>query len=564
MKRSFCLRLMLWFGGASTLVLGVAMVITYLISTRHALQELEASALAVEQNFSARFEARFKLAESVATMLALDAESGRSDPTPDYSAYLGRVLRNNPELYGTCLAWVPGHRDSGPALFAPYCYRDPAGAHFVQLGTPGYDYPSKSWFRRAADTGLPSWSEPYLDVGGGEKLMLTFSVPFRGRSGQVVGVATADVTLEALQAEVGRLQVGEMGYAFVVDAQGRFLAFPEPGRILVDGVPRANPSLWRTMGRTPQGTVKSVDPLDGGPCWMIFQRLQRPALTLVMAFPEGEVLKDVTFLQKALFGTGLGYYVALLILVVFIARSMSRPVELVTAMARRVAEGDLNTTMPALETGDEMAELAHVFNKMVADVRIMISRIQQSTRDHERMQRELQIAREIQMSFLCRDFPPWPDRDEFEIHARCLQAAEVGGDFYDFFLVDEDTLGFALGDTAGKGVPAALFLAVCRTLLRAYAFHHRSPAVCLEEVNRRLCDENDPAMFVTGVYGLLDLRDGCVTLCNAGHPAPYLLRASGEAEETAPPGQSSAGHPAGSLPRVPPHPGAGGPPVPVQ
>lgn len=533
MRRSFGLRLMLWFGGASTLVLGIAMVVTYLISCRQALHELDVSAQAVEQNFSARFEENFEHAETVAGMLALDGELRPGDPPQGYRVYLEKLLQRNPDIYGACMAWVPGRHPSGRSLQAPYCYRDSQGFHFVQLGTAVYDYPSRPWFRRAAESGKPGWSEAYLDEGGGEKLMLTYSAPFLGPTGKVEGVATADVTLDSLQAEARRLRVGEKGYAFVVDGKGRFLAFPDSRRVMSDGLARTNADLLRLMGQSPRGTLRGADPLDGGACWMIYQRLQSPDLALVMAFPEGEVLADVTFLQKTLLITGLGYYVVLLVLVALIARSMSRPVELVTAMARRIAEGDLNTTMPALDTRDEMAELAHVFNKMVADIRIMITRIQASTREHERMHRELQIASEIQLSFLAREFPPWPDRDEFEIYARCLQAAQVGGDFYDFFLVDDDTLAFALGDTAGKGVPAALFLAVCRTLLRAYAFHHRSPARCLEEVNLRLCDENDPAMFVTAIYGLLDLRQGTVTLCNAGHPSPYLLRAVGEAEELA-------------------------------
>ncbi|HMB93718.1 MAG TPA: SpoIIE family protein phosphatase [Rhodothermales bacterium] len=144
------------------------------------------------------------------------------------------------------------------------------------------------------------------------------------------------------------------------------------------------------------------------------------------------------------------------------------------------------------------------------------------------LQHELDLARQIQLSSLPSRFPAFPDRSDFDLHATMLPAREVGGDFYDFFLVDDDRLGFVLGDVSGKGMGAALFMAVTRTMVRATALRGLPVETCVRHVNRVLHPESLPRMFVTLIYGLLDTRTGAVTYCNAGHNLPYVVRASGE------------------------------------
>jgi sigma-B regulation protein RsbU (phosphoserine phosphatase) len=121
-------------------------------------------------------------------------------------------------------------------------------------------------------------------------------------------------------------------------------------------------------------------------------------------------------------------------------------------------------------------------------------------------------------------FPPFPERTEFEIYAQMVPAKEVGGDFYDFFMIDEARLGFVIGDVSGKGVPAALFMAVSRTLLKSTALTGHAPHQCLEQVNRLLRAENDSQMFVSLFYGILDTRTGEVTYSIGGHDPAYWLR----------------------------------------
>ena len=146
------------------------------------------------------------------------------------------------------------------------------------------------------------------------------------------------------------------------------------------------------------------------------------------------------------------------------------------------------------------------------------------------LRREVEIASEIQLSILPRTFPAFPDRDDFDLHAAMLPARDVGGDFYDFFLLGPTQLGVVIADVSGKGIPAALFMAVSRTLMKATALTAPSPAACLRQVNRLLCAENSAEMFVSLFYAILDTRSGRLVFSNGGHNPPLLVRAGGGAQ----------------------------------
>jgi sigma-B regulation protein RsbU (phosphoserine phosphatase) len=148
----------------------------------------------------------------------------------------------------------------------------------------------------------------------------------------------------------------------------------------------------------------------------------------------------------------------------------------------------------------------------------------------ERMEGELSIGRDIQMSMVPAKFPPFPDRNEFSIFAKLIPAREVGGDFYDFFLIDQNLLCFCIGDVSGKGVPAALFMAVTKTLIKSMAKNDAEPASVLTAVNTELSQNNDSAMFVTIFLAMLNLKTGVLNYCNAGHNPPYLKRQDGSIE----------------------------------
>ena len=182
-----------------------------------------------------------------------------------------------------------------------------------------------------------------------------------------------------------------------------------------------------------------------------------------------------------------------------------------------IATGNLDIELPALRSKDEVGRLADSFSHMKNSLKQYIKELTETTAAKERIESELKVAHDIQMSLLPKLFP---ERKEFDIYATLEPAREVGGDLYDFSLLEEDRLFFLVGDVSGKGVPAALFMAVAKTLLNRLAERCTDPSLVLTQVNKELCRENESSMFVTLFCGLLDFKTGDLLFSNAGHNPP--------------------------------------------
>ncbi|HQG44394.1 MAG TPA: SpoIIE family protein phosphatase, partial [bacterium] len=198
------------------------------------------------------------------------------------------------------------------------------------------------------------------------------------------------------------------------------------------------------------------------------------------------------------------------------------------------AYGDIDNIRIAMNRGAfdfiikpiDFNDLEITINKSLNDLRLFKEAMQ--SRDQLLfIQHELEIATEIQTSILPKTFPPFPDRKEFDLYARMIPARQVGGDLYDFFLIDKSRVGLIIGDVSGKGIPAAMFMAVSKTLLKATALKGIPPDTCLESVNNILVDESLASMFVTVFYGIFDSRNGSFEYCNGGHTLPYLITREG-------------------------------------
>lgn len=183
-----------------------------------------------------------------------------------------------------------------------------------------------------------------------------------------------------------------------------------------------------------------------------------------------------------------------------------------------------------IHTGDEIQELSESIKTMEMEINDYIDHLTEVTAEKERMGAELNIATQIQASMLPCIFPAFPDRNEFDIYASMDPAKEVGGDFYDFFLIDEDHIALVMADVSGKGVPAALFMVIAKTLLKNTAQSGISPKEVLSQVNTQLCENNEAEMFVTVWLGVMQISTGHMVCANAGHEYPAIRRVGGQYE----------------------------------
>lgn len=223
--------------------------------------------------------------------------------------------------------------------------------------------------------------------------------------------------------------------------------------------------------------------------------------------------------------------VAMVCYVLFVKFAVTTPIGKLAAFTKEItASGKFENQQINLKTGDEIEDLGNSFNYMLVELENYITNLSRITAEKERIGAELDVATHIQKSMLPCIFPAFPDRREFDVYATMNPAKEVGGDFYDFFMVDERHLAIVMADVSGKGVPAALFMVIGKTLIK----DHTQPGIELgsifTQVNDLLCEANSEGLFITAFEGVLDLVSGEFKYVNAGHEAPYICKKGADFE----------------------------------
>ena len=221
-------------------------------------------------------------------------------------------------------------------------------------------------------------------------------------------------------------------------------------------------------------------------------------------------------------------------------RDLVRPVKEISGLAesfmdgydKRTKSGGRSDVFSKVDPGkiDEINVLLKSMQTMESEMNGYLEDLKTATAEKERISLELDLASKIQAAMIPSIFPPFPERKEFSIYASMNPAKEVGGDFYDFFLIDDDHLGIVMADVSGKGIPAALLMMVTKIIVKNYTLMHNSPSKVLELVNNQICSNNQAEMFVTVWLGILTISEGRVVASNAGHEYPIIKKGSGSFE----------------------------------
>ena len=224
--------------------------------------------------------------------------------------------------------------------------------------------------------------------------------------------------------------------------------------------------------------------------------------------------------------------VAILMCFFFVKKRIVNPINKIRDVSKTMVENLENeeSIQVTVQTGNEIEELFDSFKQMYGDVREYISKLGAVTAEKERIGAELDVAKHIQASMLPCIFPAFPEKKEIDIYATMEPAKEVGGDFYDFFMVDDRHLAIVMADVSGKGVPAALFMVIGKTLIKDHTTPGRDLGKVFTEVNNLLCESNSEELFITAFEGVLDLVTGEFVYVNAGHEMPFISKSGGDFE----------------------------------
>ena len=453
---------------------------------------------------------------------------------PDYMyALTQQILRSNPYVVGSAIAFEPGYYPEKGVLFSPYSYRSEKGIRSKQLGTEDYEYHYMDWYLIPKLLGTPYWSEPYFDEGGADMVMTTYSLPLYDSSGKMYAVFTADISLEWFADKVKEIKPYPNSRNYMIGRGGTFLVNDRKEAILNESffarpLENGDEELMRTGHQMINGKKGMTNFNREGVSFNIFYApVQATGWSVSVVCLHDDVFAGVDSLRNRvltilmfglLFLTGFCY---------FTVRRLTNPLARFAGSANEIAKGNFHAELPVIKSKDEMKTLHDSFGTMQQSLVDYIDELKKTTASKERIESELRIARSIQMSMVPKIFPPFPEREDVDLYAKLIPAKEVGGDLYDFF-IEDNKLYFIVGDVSGKGVPASLVMAVTCRLFRTIAEHLHTPAEIVKALNDTLAENNDSNMFCTAFLGVLDLKTGNMQYCNAGHNAPVMLASSGE------------------------------------
>ena len=414
----------------------------------------------------------------------------------------------------------------------------------------------RTWYNGAIEEGDVYFSGVVEDKYSGS-LCVVCAAPVYAR-GKLVGVVAADLFLDAI-ADYVEESAKNGGFISIINENGQVIFAPENNGVFTVDTFDVSEDLRNSGNKELADFITKALESSTGLCtvdiggkkyymsgtpvdtigWTVVSVVDKETVDL----PTNQMIAEFDRINDAATQsyredantTNSGLVIVLVCVIIIgivgVLHFAGRIVEPIEQMTKNITEssktGKLFEMIELYKTGDEIEVLAEAFDDLSKKTKQYIEDITRITKEKERIGTELELARKIQADMLPNLYPAFPDRKEFDIYATMTPAKEVGGDFYDFFLIDDDHLGMVIADVSGKGVPAALFMMMSKILINNYAMQGDSPAKVLELTNAAICKKNDDGMFITVWFGVLEISTGKITAANAGHEFPIISKADG-------------------------------------
>jgi len=465
----------------------------------------------------------------------------------DYGVSMNSSLRNELGLLGNSKYLISSMMKHHPEIFTVYIvtasglsvdFDDEAHTKEIVVDTKSI-MRQRPWYLLAAERGKASITDLYED-NAGRGYCFTFCVPFYNSSEKLLGVIGADISLATLSNIIQSITGNGINLTMLHGPDGGLAHSLH----LETSVEHTIHDYLKEIHGVRSGAIKRLLPdytsalHEEKETYIIWETLTNTDWQLIGFAPIASIISPAEkiksnisvytskFLTRAYIYADIieimNFFLFFLIMGVCLyyarktAKRISKPIIQLTEDALKIGKGNFDYIIK-INTGDEIETLANTINKMVTDIKYI-------TGEKDRISVELDVATQIQVSMLPCIFPPFPERSEFDLYAYMHSAKEVGGDFYDYYLIDEHKLVVVIADVSGKGVPAALFMVIAKTLIKNTTQYGRSPSEILATVNNMLCENNDAGMFVTAFMGILDLQSNVFSYVNAGHNPPLILR----------------------------------------
>lgn len=544
-NRSFARRLTRWVMLLLFIMMSGLGILFYRI-TKSIVVEVSGNALHSNLNSSAAsiYDAMSDVKTAVENnIFDIESHLGQPDKLKDI---IGRIIDTNPRIRSCGVSFIANYYPQKGRSFCPYVCRDTIAYDSTESVGLSDSYLKSEWFKEALTADSAYWSQPFFDGRYARTPLTAYIHPIHDASGRVVAILGADLSLgfvtEMLQQQ-DSLFIEDTwildipGYrafnSYVLANDGTYITHPDHRRIL------KGKFFTHIKDADEEGVAKRVikqmmngkRSTDETSSVMLINRVNSYLFYIPLDETDWMLVTSVPIISLDMFGILSGSLMLVIIVLVLIVtffacrltiRRIARPLKQLAATADEVASGQLNAPLPAINSHDEIHQLRDSFENMQQSLFTYIEELKTATASKASIERELNIAHNIQMAMLPKIYPPFPERHDLDIYGEVMPAKAVGGDLYDFFIRDEKLI-FCIGDVSGKGVPASLVMAVTCSLFRNIAAYTQQPENILKSLNDALTPGNDAGMFVTLFVGVIDLNNGLLHYSNAGHNPPLLL-----------------------------------------
>lgn len=445
-----------------------------------------------------------------------------------------QVVANNSFLNGCSISFEPYYYPEKGKYYSAYSNFNGHTIYTQQEGNDQYQYFYRDWYLLPKLLNQPCWTEPYTDQEEADdsvmdsKMSVSYCRPIIGNDGSFAGVFSLDISLEWLSETISKVKPYPHSYAIMLGRGGTFLVHPNEEKlfyqtIFTEGMLHPNPEVQK-LGTDMLDWKEGMQVLnlEGEDSYIFYKPMMATGWSVAIVCPEKDIFGSFRRLQQVVILLVFLGLMLMFFIVSRIIRGELSPLSTLAGQAETIASGHFEKELPHMARVDEIGVLNRSFRYMQTSLVNYIDELTQATAKKERIEGELQIARDIQMGMVPRTFPPFPNRRDVDVYASITPAKEVGGDLYDYF-IQHEKLYFCIGDVSGKGVPASLFMAVARNLFRLVAQQELPPAEVARQINDTLSENNDQLMFITMFFGALDLHSGILEYCNCGHNPPVLL-----------------------------------------
>ncbi len=436
--------------------------------------------------------------------------------------------------------WVPMMQQDGDTITTTYIGtetgfmisydRYASLAEYSDDGEVYFNHPERNWYKKAKeglDVVFTDLSQDYFGRG----LSLTCAKPFF-YYGVFAGVVAMDILIDDLKNTIIDIDVKEgydSDYAFIVNENGDIIASPVINKDTTEfeNIKDLNNKFY-SISDSILSNKKGMDKVDD--FYLIYSPIERANWVLCVYVPEEIIMQPIRQLEQRI-KVVITIFVLIMLIVCSIAYFVVKivsgkiiePILLLKEDVGVISKGNLEHKARVIGN-DEVSDLAQAFNDMTKSLKDYISDLTSLTAEKERIGAELNVATSIQSSMLPSIFPNFAGSDKFDIYATMNPAKEVGGDFYDFFMIDDKHIVIVVADVSGKGIPAALFMVIGKTLIKDHTGLKTNLSDVFYEVNNLLCESNSENLFITAFEAVINLETGHFTYVNAGHEMPYIYR----------------------------------------